>query len=168
MIGARQIAAGTVGIAALALAVVALVGAPEGPAGSAPDRAPRIYGDTAPRGSSTVDEASEARRLARRLARRWALAWTTASTCGDPEAVRRVVALSSGSLRDSLLSQPPRPVAGVACVRRPRVVSVLLVPHGNGRLRAIVERPGEAGGDAHLELEIRSSAAGLRVSTLDY
>lgn len=164
MIGARQIAAGTVGVAVIALAVVALLGSPGGPAGSEPDRAPRIYGDTAPRASSTVDEASEARRLARR----WALAWTTASTCGDPEAVRRVVALSSGSLRDSLLSQPPRPVAGVACVRRPRVVSVLLVPHGNGRLRAIVERPGEAGGDAHLELEIRSSAAGLRVSTLDY
>jgi hypothetical protein len=125
----------------------------------------KVFGRTAPASpAEVVDGGVEIRRVARQ----WATAWVPAGTCGDARALERVLELSTGGLRRALERQPPRQTAGVRCQRRGRVVSVLVVDGGNGRRRAIVERPGEAGGDSHLELEITMTAAGPRASGLDY
>lgn len=126
----------------------------------------KVFGHIAP--ASPAEEVVDGDAEIRRVARQWATAWAPAGTCGDARALERVLELSTGELRRALESQPPRQTVGVRCQRRGRVVAVLVVDGGNGRRRAIVERPGEAGGDSHLELEITMTAAGPRASGLDY
>ena len=152
--------------AALMCAVAISIAARNTPPDHEPSSGPpaKIYGDTRPAGAAPVDDMTEQRRLARR----WALAWTTASSCGDASSVRRVIALSTGELRRALSTAPPRPAAGVPCERSPKVVSIVLTPRASGGARAIVERPGESGGDSHLELEITQTSAGLRAAALTY
>lgn len=160
-------------------AVVLFAVSPSPPGGRAdapPSAAPRIYGATAPSATTPPPGLGAARAEAKRVARRWAAAWTRLTACPAqaPQSLGRVLALSTGELRDTLEVSPPRPTAataetganGAACEpARLKRVEVHRVEDG---WYAIAVREGDGLRPLRLRLHAADNDGALRVAAIDF
>lgn len=166
-----MLAAIVAGLAVAAAALFALSSSPKGGGAAAPPRAtPQIYGETAP-AASVPAPARATRADAERVARNWASAWTRLTACpaDAPRSLRRVLALSTGDLRQSVSASPPRPTAenleATTCAP-PKLRRVEVHPVDGGWY-AIAVRAGD--GLRPLRLRLRTVDGNtVRVAAIDF